>query len=265
MVEFGGARRTAADRASRLRLCRDLLLFRVLKLAPGLEAVARQRTVRVGRSTITYRLNRGDIQSIREVWLDEAYAAQYPERDFILFDLGANIGLASVWFNDRFGCQRVVAVEPDPENATLVRRNLAQNQIDGEVVQAAVAPTDGTASFARAAASNLGSLNVRTHETSSITVQTRTPRSILDEYGIQSVDVCKLDIEGGEYPLMCTGDTVWLRSVAILIAEVHHEVIDGPAVISAMADAGLAHRPPVPGSHKLDLFVNQTEIVALSI
>ena len=64
---------------------------------------------------------------------------------------------------------------------------------------------------------------------------------------------------------MCTGDTVWLRSVAILIAEVHHEVIDGPAVISAMADAGLAHRPPVPGSHKLDLFVNQTEIVALSI
>lgn len=74
-----------------------------------------------------------------------------------MVDIGANIGFTSVYFARRFGARTVVAIEPDPDNAWLLRKNLAsQNNIDAEALGAAAGEADGKASFARAGQSNLG-------------------------------------------------------------------------------------------------------------
>jgi FkbM family methyltransferase len=64
-----------------------------------------------------------------------------------MIDAGANIGFSSVYLACRWGATRIVAVEPDPENAELLRRNLAQNGVEAEVIEAAVGAEDGEASF----------------------------------------------------------------------------------------------------------------------
>jgi tRNA1(Val) A37 N6-methylase TrmN6 len=68
---------------------------------------------------VCYRLNKGDLHSIREVWFEEAYRLPFEDPSGTLLDLGANIGLTGVWLAKRYAIERVIAVEPDCDNAML--------------------------------------------------------------------------------------------------------------------------------------------------
>ena len=61
-----------------------------------------------------------------QVFIDRQYAAVVPRIPprFVL-DCGANVGYTTAYFLNRFPSARVVAVEPDPGNAALLRRNVA--------------------------------------------------------------------------------------------------------------------------------------------
>lgn len=250
--ELAKARRHASDTRSLVRLWIDILLFRVLFLLPRLGVRCRLRTVRLDGASITYRLNRGDIQSIREVWYLQAYRVPFGPNPKTVLDLGANIGLTSVWLARMYDCAHVVGVEPDPENAALARRNLAQNGVRGEIIEAAVGPCNGKAPFATSSHSNLGSLVGLGGATLDVAV--RDPQSLLDEAGLGAVDLCKLDIEGGEGPLLLEGDGAWLTGVRSVIAELHETVIDANAVIAAIEAGGLRYYPAGADGRKLDFF-----------
>jgi len=252
MWELAAARRHASDTRSFVRLSTDILLFRVLFVFPRLAIRARPRTVRLDGASITYRLNRGDIQGIREVWYLEAYRIPFGPSPRTVLDLGANIGLTCVWLAQTYGCDRLLGVEPDPENVVLARRNLAQNGIHGEIVEAAVGPRNGTAPFARSDHSNLGSLIATRGAT--VDVAVRDPRSLLAEAGMQSVDLCKMDIEGGEGPLLLEGDGAWLSDVRSIIAELHETVIDAGAVVATLEAGGLRYYPAGADGRKLEFF-----------
>lgn len=250
--ELAKARQHASDTRSLVRLCIDILLFRVLFLLPRIAVRGRLRTVRLDGASITYRLNRGDIQGIREVWYLQAYRVPFGPEPRTVLDLGANIGLTSVWLARTYGCDRVVGVEPDPENVALARRNLAQNGVRGEIIEAAVGPSNGTAPFARSSHSNLGSLVLLQGPT--VDVAVRDPQSLLAEAGLGTVDLCKLDIEGGEGPLLLEGDGAWLSAVRSLIAELHETVIDATAVIAAIEARGLRYYPAGADGRQLEFF-----------
>lgn len=228
-------------------------MFRVLFVWPGLAAKPRLRTVQLDGASITYRLNRGDIQGIREVWFEEAYRVPFGPVPRAVLDLGANIGLTSVWLARRYGCERVVGVEPDPSNVKLARRNLQDNGVDGVIIEAAIGPVDGTADFALARSSNVGALaTLAAHDT--LEVDLITPQTALRIAGLTFVDLCKLDIEGGEGPLLLTGDGSWLRSVRSILAELHDETVDVPKVIAAIEAGGLRHFPAGFAGRKTEFF-----------
>ena len=250
--ELAAARRHASDARSLVRLWIDILLFRVLFVLPRLGVRARPRTVRLDGASITYRLNRGDIQGIREVWYLEAYRIPFGPKPRTVLDLGANIGLTCVWLGRTYGCEQVVGVEPDPENVALARRNLAQNGIRGEIIEAAVGPRNEMAAFSKSNHSNLGSLVVLGGAT--VDVAVRDPQSLLAEAGLETVDLCKLDIEGGEGPLLLEGDGTWLSAVRSVIAELHETVIDANAVIAALEAGGLRYYPAGADGGKLEFF-----------
>jgi len=251
--EFRSARRHASDRRSLVRLSSDIVLFRVLFFIPALGRRGRSRRVRLDGASITYRLNRGDIQGIREVWYEQAYRIPFGPIPRTVLDLGANIGLTTVWLARRYGCELIVGVEPDPANVVLARRNVADNGVPGVIIEAAVAPRNGVAPFGTSTHSNLGSLI--TFEGTTLEVITRDPQSILREAGLESVDLCKLDIEGGEGPLFLEGDDAWLGAVRSVIGELHASVIDAQAVTAALEARGLRHYPAGIDGRKLEFFI----------
>lgn len=189
---------------------------------------------------LTYRLDRGDIQAIREIWRDEVYK---PAQDMTaltqLVDLGANIGFTSVYLARRLSLEFVVAVEPDPANARILRRNLEQNGIPARVLEAAVGPTDGSAAFRRDRDSRIGRLDA----VGEIPVRVLSMRSVIESLPDEaSPTMLKMDIEGGEEKLF-SADVSWLARFDSLMAELHPAAADMARITGLIEGAGLNFRP----------------------
>jgi FkbM family methyltransferase len=209
---FGG------DAKSCFRLVMDFTLARFLSLTPrGWRKRVREVRLR-GNVRIRYRLNRGDLHSIREIWFEDDYRLPFENSNGILLDLGANIGMASVWLAKQYQFTRVIAVEPDPTNAALARANFELNGIDGQVMEAAVGPKEGTARFEFSELSNLGRLS----ESGSL-VQMVSVNSIIKRFAVNRFALVKIDIEGAEQELF-DGPTEWLTKTDAMIMELHPHV-----------------------------------------
>lgn len=188
---------------------------------------------------LTYRLNKGDIWSLREVWLFEAYRFPAAIRPGLVIDLGANIGLASVWLATRYQASEVIAVEPVPSNEELTRRNLQQNTVKAAVIPAAVGSRDGSVKFVEHAESNFG------HADYSLTGTTPmvSMKSVLARYAQgKRIDLLKMDIEGAEEELL-SANLEWLQSVDAIITELHPGVIDASGVIATLQRQGFRYIP----------------------
>lgn len=238
--ELAGAIRETADIRSQLRLTADIVLYRALRLWPGLGAQARHRQVQVGGATLTYRLNRGDIQGIREVWLDQIYRMPPPHAFRIVVDLGTNIGLTAVWLQREYGAELVLGVEPDPQNVALARENMKANGVEGRVIHAAIGAEDGEARFSSAkGASNLGRVG-----TSGATVRQISMGTVLAELPAERrVDLMKLDVEGGEQDLLLAENLAWLCRVDVIVAEFHPDRVDTEPLISRLEQHGFDYFP----------------------
>jgi FkbM family methyltransferase len=223
------------------RLAVDVFLYRLLRLGTRFGGRRRRVQLRDG-AVLHYRLDRGDIRTIREVWSDEVYLLPPPAGPRTLVDLGANIGLASVWLARRYGCDHVLAVEPWPANAQVARLNLEANGLPAELVEAAVGPATGPGHLDHAAAAAERDSALARLGDSGLPVQVLSIRDILERLpGGRTPDLVKIDVEGAEDHLL-TGDLTWLADVKVVVAELHCHMVDCEALIANLRSAGL---PPV--------------------
>ncbi|HXP37115.1 MAG TPA: FkbM family methyltransferase [Solirubrobacteraceae bacterium] len=130
-------------------------------------------------------------------------------------DLGANIGIWGLWLHGRFPVERVVALEPDPENAGKHRRQIELNRLDRswQLLQAAATLADGPVVFSTGQATT-GRI-AEQGERGAVEVQGRDSFSLLD-----GVDLLKVDIEGAEWPLLADPRLASI-SVPVVMLEYH--------------------------------------------
>ena len=229
--------RLTADLRSRFRLITDFVLSRLIDLVPRGRR-DRVREVRLhGDIRIRYRLNKGDLHSIREIWFQEVYRLPFAGPSGVLLDLGANIGMTSVWLAKRFSFQQVIAVEPNPNNAALVRQNLELNRIPGQVLEAAIGPKEGVARFDPSELSNLGRLS----RDGSLLVPMISVDAIIEKFAVASFALIKIDIEGGEQDLF-DGTTGWLARTEAIIME-FHPTVDHLRIIAVVRAHGFKYIP----------------------
>ena len=200
----------------------ELDRFRVLKTKGGV--------------TLYYRTNRGDIQGIREIFIDEIYRLPEHVKVTGLVDLGANIGLATVWLATTYGLTGVIAVEPLPENARLLRTNVRANNIACQVIEAAVGTTTGVTYFAETSESNLGHVADAGREIPLVDV-----REIINELSF-SRPLLKMDIEGMEGELLQSIDPVWTRKFVAMVMEMHPEIVNVGELVQIISDQGFEYR-----------------------
>jgi FkbM family methyltransferase len=108
-----------------------------------------------------------------------------------LLDIGANIGIFATYF--RPYAKKIICVEPTPTHLVKLR------QVVGEfatIDEHALAGHIGEASFYTCGINTtMNSLHQRDY---GIPVKTTTLKDLLDRHNLQTVDLCKVDIEGGE-------------------------------------------------------------------
>jgi len=140
-----------------------------------------------------FELSQGEISPYAQVAMD-VEAGVIPDRTeargWTVLDCGANVGLFSLFLKD---AERIVAVEPNPDVCARLRRNLDANGVDATVIESAVSDLDGTVKMDFGGPSVLSGIGA-----SGSDVRCASLDALLEETGIGSVDLLKLDVEGHE-------------------------------------------------------------------
>jgi FkbM family methyltransferase len=139
----------------------------------------------------------------------------------VIIDAGANIGLASRWFGERYPRAKIFAVEPEPANVAVLRRNVA-HLANVTVLEGAVWDNQARLSIANPGA-GAGAFRVvendghlRAYTISEITAL--APQA--------SLFIAKIDIEGGEDALF-RGNPDWPRDAQLIVVETHDWLLPG--------------------------------------
>src|SRR5262249_22735601 len=99
----------------------------------------------VGRS-VTLRGATTDVYCFDKVFLAQEYASTFPVAPKTVVDGGANIGMATLYFANKFPTARIIAIEPESDNARLLRRNCA-GLANVTIIEAALWPVNRTVSL----------------------------------------------------------------------------------------------------------------------
>jgi FkbM family methyltransferase len=186
---------------------------------------------------VLIRPNGVDHRTMKDIFVHRTYDLALNARDVNrVLDLGANIGMATLFFASQFPSAEFACVEPSPENRAVLQKALAINRIRATVFNGVVGTESGTAdlyvdcdsdefSVTPAKKSSLNKLQVRQY----------TLPEILATLGWDKVDLLKIDIEGQEKTLFRT-DSEWLSHVRLIIGEAHGHVGYGIEEVHADLD-----------------------------
>lgn len=203
-----------------------------LKLVPAVSALlaklTRRSTLRLrmkGQPTpFRFRPGTSDKEVIEHIFIAGEYDWLPRHSPKTILDLGANIGATARYFLANISGSRVVALEPDEGNHELLAANLAPFGDRAEAQHAAVWSRDTNVKVVRGEFldGSEWTYQAKEHADDSLpSVPAKSVPTIMDEAGLDTVDLLKVDIEGGELELFGDGSPEWLRRIKNISIELH--------------------------------------------
>lgn len=157
----------------------------------------------------------------QEDWFEDeaALVRRLAQPGFRMLDIGANVGFYSLTAAAASGGDsKIVAFEPTPEVAALMRASIAANGFPGCVVhEFALGERDGTLVLERGDDS---ALNRVTGNGSGTTVPVRTLDAVAAGEGLANIDFVKIDVEGSEAAVVAGGRDFFARESPLVMFEV---------------------------------------------
>lgn len=139
-----------------------------------------------------------------------------------IMDLGANIGMASLYLINKFPNARIIAVEPDEDNARMFELNL-KGHPNVELILGAVR---GDHKNVKIVDSGRGASGYEIEE-DELGKPAVTISDIREKNNWEYIDVLKMDIEGSEKSVFEGNFDSWLPKTKILFVELHERKIPG--------------------------------------
>jgi FkbM family methyltransferase len=134
----------------------------------------------------------------------------------LMIDAGANIGAASLYFNQIYPGLKTLAIEPGDDNAILAQHNLAG--LNAHVIRAALGKEVGVMYLND---TDFSPIAYRVGEAEGKPVESCTVASLLSSFGNGCFPfILKIDIEGGE-EIVFSRQAAWLDLFPLVIIELH--------------------------------------------
>jgi FkbM family methyltransferase len=162
------------------------------------------------------RVQTSDLWSLQQVLIRREYDCSLAADPKVIIDAGANIGTASVFYANRYPEARIYAIEPDPSNFLMLQKNTCSYPAVTPV-WGALWKDDQSVKIAPPQTFSHWGVRVLDEGTQ---VPSFTVPSMMNRYGLDFVDILKLDIEGAEYEVLCTAPE-WTERVGIIAIETH--------------------------------------------
>jgi FkbM family methyltransferase len=206
--------------SDKIRLASATLVFHLSNaLRATHQSVPRQYRVNLlGRPhDLWLRTVGGDIFVLHEVFGLGCYDVPFSSSHLrTIVDLGANVGLTTLYLASKASEARFICVEPSPGNVDLLRRNVAPLS-QAVVVQAAVTKESGSVMFDDTRPAWGGGIS----RDGPLRVEAISIDDLLARYAPEGmIDLLKIDIEGAEAEVF-SGPMAWLDRVVCIIAELH--------------------------------------------
>jgi len=177
------------------------------------------------------RIPSSDIRTYLQIFIRQEYDFDVKRSPKIIIDAGANIGLASIYFSNKFPNAEIFAIEPEANNFEILKKNVAQYgniiPINGALWNEnkeidLVDPGYGNWGF-MTQEDNIKeeSLGEKCHRINGMTVD-----GLMEKYGIQFIDILKMDIEGAEREVFLDPSR-WIGKVDAMIIELHERFKSG--------------------------------------
>ncbi len=174
------------------------------------------------------RVPSSDVPTYKKIFVDQEYRLDPKQAPVVIVDAGANIGLASIYWAARFPQAKIIALEPEASNFQMLKRNTSQV---GNIIPVCAAlwgkneevelvdPGSGKWGFLAQkkgkGAEGCGLSGTR--------VQGVTLDRLMADYGLNRVDILKMDIEGSEKEVFDDA-AAWIDRVDAVMVELHERL-----------------------------------------
>lgn len=177
---------------------------------------------------VCVRLGTTDLKTFSQVFgkleYDSFNFVRPPE---VIIDGGGNIGLAAIFFARKFPSAKIITIEPSAENFEVLKANVAPYPAI-TAVHAALWNEGGMIDLVDRGSGNWGFETGGDGQEHPVveSVKAMTVSEVINEFGLDHIDLLKLDIEGSEREVMADS-AEWIGKTRMLIVELHEHMRDG--------------------------------------
>jgi FkbM family methyltransferase len=175
--------------------------------------------------TLPSRRNCSDAWVLAEVFLDKSYVQGLVLVDQpTIVDIGGYIGDFALYAAKRLNARRVISCEPSPRNFALLSRNIVNNRYQDRIETVNKAVTDGNPVMMDVDAPDREQVRVSAYG-SGATQRTSIPgislARLVEDHGLNDIDLLKIDCEGGEYDILSSTPTETFARIKNIVFECH--------------------------------------------
>jgi len=160
------------------------------------------------------------LELVGETWAEMVYGSTVAERGQTIMDIGANVGVFTLFAASRSPHASIIAIEPTPRSYGYLCSNARSNKLSNVIpVQAACGATQGRATIYRRGSEAMNCLYPG--GTPLFEVDVLTLDNLFVRFQIESCRLLKLDCEGAEYDILYAACAGTLAAIAEIRMEYH--------------------------------------------
>lgn len=193
------------------------------------------------KQPIFLRKHTSDQSTFRQIFEALEYAIDFNVSPKVIIDAGANIGLAAVYFSQRFPKAKIYSIEPEDSNIEIFKRNTKAYK---NVLCYKKALHHTAEMSLKVIDEGIGKWGFTTKQLDAVSenkkvvseIDTISIESLMKANNIDIIDILKIDIEGAEKPLFELNYQSWLPKTRYVIVELHDKWYPGckEAVLNAI-------------------------------
>ncbi|MFT3922116.1 MAG: FkbM family methyltransferase [Myxococcales bacterium] len=169
----------------------------------------------------TLRRRGSDLAVFETVFVEQELALELPRAPRLIIDGGANVGLSTAFFAQRYPTSHIIAVEPDRTKLQLLRRN-CRGYTNVSVVEGGLWPVSGALRIANPHDEPSTFRCELAEPGSPDTFPAYAIADLIRHAGFTTCDLLKLDVEGAE-EFLFNDASPWLDRVQCILVETHSE------------------------------------------
>lgn len=175
------------------------------------------------------RLRTTDVSTLWQVLVIAEYDCEFSKSPRVIVDAGANIGLTSVFYANKYPEAKIVAIEPESSNFEILKKN-TESYANVAPVHRALWKENKELSVIDRGLGHYGFQTVDRPVSDSGDRRGRvlgiTPDKLMADYDLKYIDIMKLDIEGAEVEVF-QNPSSWIDRVGVIVIELHDRLRTG--------------------------------------